>query len=410
VAVGDVVTLLAPRSIVPVDAAESDAAESDAAESDAPESNAADAGAGARQGRVAKLYAFEGLARVEIDGAVAGEIVALAGLEGVEIGATVADPDTPERLEGIVVEEPTVSVDFMVNTSPFAGRDGRFVTSRQLRERLVRELESNVALRVEDTDSPDTFTVSGRGELHLSILMETMRREGYEFAVSRPRVITRRSLDGAVLEPYEEVTIDVPERFVGVVIESLGQRRGKMLEMRNAGTGLEGGLVRLLYRVPARGLFGYRGQFLTDTRGEGQLHHRFLEYGVWAGALRGRERGVMVSMVDGVSVAYALFNLQERGTLFIGPGVPCYEGMIVGENARPGDMEVNVAKGKKLTNVRAAGSDEAVALEPPVPVTLEMALEFIEDDELVEITPGAVRLRKRHLRAHQRRKAGRRAG
>jgi GTP-binding protein len=358
---------------------------------------------------VARLYTFEGLQRVEVEEAAAGEIVALAGLEGVEIGATVADAARPEALEGIAVEEPTVSVDFSVNTSPFAGREGKYVTSRQVRERLFRELERNVALRVEETDSPDTLTVSGRGELHLAILMETMRREGYEFAVSRPRVITRRGPAGELLEPYEEVTIDVPESYIGVVIEKLGQRKGEMLEMRGAGT-RAAGMVRLVYRIPARTLFGYRSEFLTDTRGEGVLHHRFHGYGPWAGAVRSRERGVMVSMTDAVSVAYALFNLQERGTLFIGPGVEVYEGMIVGENARPGDMEVNVGKGKKLTNIRAAGADEAVILEPPRRMTLEAALEFIAEDELVEVTPTAIRLRKRLLKAHERKKAGRRAG
>jgi GTP-binding protein len=364
-----------------------------------------------RSGRITRLFAFEGLQRVEVPEAPAGEIVALAGLEGVEIGATVADPDHPERLAGIAVEEPTISVDFLVNTSPFAGRDGKYVTSRQLRERLLRELERNVALRVEETGSPDALTVSGRGELHLGILMETMRREGYEFAVSRPRIITRRGPAGELLEPYEEVVIDVPERFVGVVIEKLGTRRGEMREMRGSGTSEAGsGLVRLVYRVPARGLFGYRSEFLTDTRGEGILHHRFAGYGPWAGTLRGRDRGVLVSMVDGISVAFALFNLQERATLFIGPGVDTYEGMIVGENSRPGDMEVNVAKGKKLTNIRAAGADEAIQLETPRLLTLEAALEFIADDELVEITPAAIRLRKRHLKAHERKKASRLVG
>jgi GTP-binding protein len=365
-----------------------------------------------RQGRVTRLYVFEGLQRTEVQEATAGDIVALAGLEGVEIGATVADPEYPERLAGIAVEEPTISVDFMVNTSPFAGREGKFVTSRQLRERLFRELERNVALRVEETESPDTLTVSGRGELHLGILMETMRREGYEFAVSRPRIITRRSAAGDVLEPFEEVVIDVPEAFIGVVIEKLGTRRGEMLEMRASGsTGSAGsGLVRVVYRVPARGLFGYRSEFLTDTRGEGILHHRFAGYGPWAGAVRGRDRGVLVSMVDGTSVAFALFNLQERATLFIGPGVGCYEGMIVGENSRPGDMDVNVAKGKKLTNIRAAGADEAIMLETPRQLTLESALEFIADDELVEVTPASIRLRKRHLKAHERKKASRLAG
>jgi GTP-binding protein len=365
---------------------------------------------GDSQGKVVRLYSFEGLQRQEVDDAAAGEIVALAGIEGVEIGATIVDPEHPDALEGIRVEEPTISVDFVVNNSPFAGRDGRFVTSRQLRERLYRELERNVALRVEDTDTPDTLQVSGRGELHLGILMETMRREGYEFAVSRPRVITRKGPAGQVLEPYEEVSIDVPEAMLGVVIEKMGQRRGEMVEMRQTGAKGEGGLVRLVYKIPARGLFGYRSEFLTDTRGEGMLHHRFGGYGPWAGPLKTRERGVMVCMTEGVSVAYALWNLQARGTLFIGPGIDTYEGMIIGECARPGDMEVNVTRGKKLTNIRAAGADEAIALEPPRLMSLEAALEFIADDELVEITPAAIRLRKRFLKQHERKKASRMAG
>jgi GTP-binding protein len=368
---------------------------------------------GDRQGRVAKLYIFEGLQRLEVEQGTAGEIVALAGLEGVEIGATIANPLRPERLAGIAVEEPTISVDFVVNNSPFAGRDGKYVTSRQLRDRLYKELERNVALRVEDTDSPDTSTVSGRGELHLGILMETMRREGYEFAVSRPRIITKRSAAGEVLEPYEEVVIDLPERFVGVVIEKLGTRRGLMVDMKNTSIREDGsgsGLVRIVYKVPARGLFGYRSEFLTDTRGEGVLHHRFLGYGPWGGDIRTRDRGVLVCMADGSSVAFSLWNLQERGTLFIGPGVHVYEGMIVGENARAGDLEVNVTKGKKLTNIRAAGADEAIMLEPPRLLTLEAALEFISDDELVEMTPSAIRLRKRLLKLHERKKASRKAG
>jgi GTP-binding protein len=360
---------------------------------------------GDRQGRVSKLFIFEGLQRTEVESAGAGEIVALAGLEGVEIGATITDMTRPERLAGIAVEEPTISVDFIVNMSPFSGRDGRYVTSRQLRDRLYKELERNVALRVEDTSSPDTFTVSGRGELHLGILMETMRREGYEFAVSRPRIITKQGEDGTTLEPYEEVVIDVPEAFVGVVIEKLGGRRGEMLEMRSSGEG--SGLTRVVYRMPARGLFGYRSEFLTDTRGEGVLHHRFSGYGVWAGTIRSRDRGVMVSMADGTSVAYSLWNLQERGSLFIGPGIPVYEGMVVGENSRPGDLEVNVTKGKKLTNIRAAGADDAILLETPKLLTLESALEFISDDELVEVTPAAIRLRKRFLKLHERKKASR---
>ncbi|CAN5457989.1 translational GTPase TypA [soil metagenome] len=361
------------------------------------------AGITEERAKITRLYVFDGLQRVEVEEAPAGDIVALAGLTGVEIGSTVCDLAHPEALEGIRVEEPTVSVDMMVNTSPFAGREGRFVTSRQLRDRLYRELESNVALRVEDTDSPDALTVSGRGELHLGILMETMRREGYEFAVSRPRVILRRGPGGELLEPYEEVAIDVPEKLTGPVIEKLGQRRGEMLEMKNSG----GGLVRLVYRMPARGLFGYRSEFLTDTRGEGILHHRFLEYGPYAGPMATRSRGVLVSMIDGTSVAHALGSLQERATLFIAPGVATYEGMVVGENARPGDMEVNVAKGKKLTNIRAAGSDDNVLLEPPRQITLEDALGYIADDELIEVTPQSIRLRKRLLNASDRKKASR---
>ena len=363
---------------------------------------------GDKTGKVAKLYTFEGLQKVETPEVVAGDIVALAGIEEVEIGATLVDPQHPEPLAGITVEEPTISVDILVNQSPFAGREGKYVTSRQLRERLYRELERNVALRVEDTASTDTFTVSGRGELHLGILMETMRREGYEFAVSRPRIITKTGPNGELLEPFEEVMIDVPEAYVGVVIQKLGSRRGQMLEMRNAGrSDGSGGLVRIVYKIPARGLFGYRSEFLTDTRGEGILHHRFSGYGPWAGEIETRERGVMVSMAEGQSVAYALWNLQERGTLFIGPGVDVYEGMIVGEVSRSGDLEVNVMKGKKLTNIRAAGSDEAIQLEPPRLMTLEAALEFIADDELVEVTPSAIRLRKRFLKAHERKKAAR---
>jgi GTP-binding protein len=360
---------------------------------------------GDRQGKVSKLFVFEGLQRTEVQSASAGDIVALAGLEGVEIGATITDIERPERLAGIAVEEPTISVDFIVNMSPFSGKEGKYVTSRQLRDRLYKELERNVALRVEDTDSPDTFTVSGRGELHLGILMETMRREGYEFAVSRPRIITKKGPGGETLEPFEEVVIDVPEAFVGVVIEKLGGRRGEMIEMRSSGEG--SGLTRIVYRMPARGLFGYRSEFLTDTRGEGVLHHRFNGYAPWAGTIRSRDRGVMVAMADGASVAYSLWNLQERGWLFIGPGVPVYEGMIVGEHARPGDLEVNVTKGKKLTNIRAAGADDAILLETPRLLTLESALEFISDDELVEVTPAAIRLRKRFLKQHERKKASR---
>jgi len=355
------------------------------------------------QARVTKLFAFEGLDRVEVPEAAAGEIVALAGLENVEIGLTVTDLEHAERLEGIAVEEPTISVDFLVNNSPFAGQDGKFVTSRQVRERLFKELERNVALRVEETDATDTWTVSGRGELHLSILMETMRREGYEFQVSRPRVITRVGPNGERLEPYEELAIDVPEESLGIVFEKLGPRRAEMIEMKNPGQGL----VRLLYRIPARGLFGYRSEFLTDTRGVGIMHHRFLDYGPWAGPLEGRSRGTLVSMEGGAIVAFALGNLQERSTLFVKPGDMVYEGMIVGENARPGDMDVNPTKEKKLTNMRSKSADDHITLEPPRELTLEGALEYIEDDELIEITPTAIRLRKRYLSTSDRKKLSR---
>ena len=355
--------------------------------------------------RVTRLFAFEGLDRVELQQATAGEIVALAGLEGVEIGLTVCDSEHPERLAGIAVEEPTMSVDFMVNNSPFAGKEGKFVTSRQLRERLYKELERNVALRVEDTPATDTWSVSGRGELHLGILMETMRREGYEFQVSRPRVITRRSESGEKLEPYEELSIDVNEEYLGSVIEKLGSRRAEMLEMRNPVPGL----VRLAYRIPARGLFGYRSEFMTDTRGTGMIHHRFLEYGPWAGPLSGRNRGALVSMEDGVVIAFALFSLSDRGTLFVKPGDPVYQGMVVGENSRPGDLEVNPTKEKKLTNMRSKSSDENIQLEPPREHTLESALEYIEDDELIEVTPKSIRLRKRMLSANDRKKISREA-
>ncbi|HMA40070.1 MAG TPA: translational GTPase TypA [Gemmatimonadales bacterium] len=355
------------------------------------------------QARVVKLFGFEGLERVELEEAAAGEIVALAGLAGVEIGKTVTAPDHLERLAGIAVEEPTISVDFRVNDAPFAGREGKYVTGRQLRDRLYKELERNVALRVEDTDDPQTFTVSGRGELHLGILMETMRREGFEFQVSRPRIIPREGPNGEQLEPYEELLIDCPEGYLGVVMEKLGPRRATMKDMRNPGVGS----VRLRFAIPARGLLGYRSEFLTDTRGTGTMHHRFLEYGPWAGPLSGRSRGVMVADREGVAVAYALFNLQERGTMFVKPGDAVYEGMIVGEHVRPGDLDVNATKEKKLTNMRTTASDEMVILEPPRQITLELALEYIEDDELIEVTPSSVRLRKRELQATARRKLAR---
>jgi GTP-binding protein len=357
------------------------------------------------EAKVSKLYVFSGLDRLEVEEASAGDIVALAGIEGVEIGKTLTDLEHLERLEGIAVEEPTLSVDFTVNNSPFAGQSGTYITTRQLRERLFRELERNVALRVELTDQPDTFTVSGRGELHLGILMETMRREGYEFQVSRPRVITRRH-DGRLEEPYEEAVVEVPSGIVGTVIEKLGSRRGEMTEMRPMG---DSGNTRLRFRVPARGLFGYRSEFMTDTRGEGILHHNFHSWGDWAGPIKGRTRGVLVADRPGKAVGFALFGLQERSTLFVKPGDDTYGGMIVGENARSDDMDVNVSKEKKLTNMRTTASDENIKLEPPRKITLELALEFIEDDELIEVTPDAIRLRKRVLDPTERKKAAKRA-
>ena len=355
------------------------------------------------EGRVVKLYEFAGLQRLEMEAAAAGDIVALAGIEGVEIGTTLTSFEARDRLLGIAVEEPTLSVDFSVNNSPFSGRAGKYVTSRQLRERLLRELERNLALRVEETDSPDTFTVSGRGELHLTILMETMRREGYEFQVSRPRVIMREGSGGERQEPYEEVVIEVPEGMVGVVMEKMGARGGSVEEMRPN----DRGTTRLKFRIATRGLFGYRSEFMTDTRGEGILHHRFLEYGAWAGPLVGRKRGVLVADREGLAVGYALFNLQERATMFVTPGDPVYGGMIVGEHVRPGDMDVNVCKEKKASNVRTTASDENIKLEPPRRLTLELAMEFIEPDELIEITPDGIRLRKREMDPNKRRKVAR---
>jgi GTP-binding protein len=356
---------------------------------------------GGEVARVSKLYTFNGLDRVDVQEASAGDIVALSGLEGVEIGKTITDPTVRQRLKGIAVEEPTLSVDFTVNNSPMAGQSGKFVTTRQVRDRLMKELERNVALRVEDTESPDTFTVSGRGELHLTILMETMRREGYEFQVSRPRVIQRVNDQGQKEEPYEEAVVEVPSDLVGTVIEKMGARKGEMTDLKPMG---ESGTSRLRFRIPARGLFGYRSEFMTDTRGEGILYHNFLEYGPWAGNLRGRQKGVLVADREGVAVGFALFNLQERATMFVTPGNPVYAGMIVGENVRPDDMDVNVCKEKKLTNMRTTSSDENIKLEPPRQLTLELALEFIEDDELIEVTPDGIRLRKRILDANLRRK------
>ena len=347
--------------------------------------------------KVTRLFTFENLHRTEVPEASAGEIISLAGLEHVQIGATVCDPQALEPMEGIAVDEPTVSVDFLVNTSPFAGREGKYLTSRHLRDRLQRELQSNVALRVEDTDSPDVFTVNGRGELHLTILMETMRREGYEFMVSQPRVITRE-IDGVLCEPYEELIIDIQDTYVGAVMEKLGPRKAEMLEMEMGNEGQ----TRLRFRIPARGLFGYRTEFLTDTRGNGILHHQFMEYAPAAGEVIRRTRGALISMNHGFSTGYAIESLQERSELFLEPGVEVYEGMIVGENSRENDLVVNVTRAKKLTNMRASTSDIAVMLTPHRTFTLESAIEYIEADEYVELTPASIRLRKRYLKAHER--------
>ena len=347
--------------------------------------------------RVKELYAFEGLKRESIERARFGEIVALAGIEGIEIGETVTSADNPQALPVIAVDEPTISMIFGVNNSPFAGTDGKFVTSRQLKERLDREVLGNVAIRVEPTDSPDQFKVSGRGELQLSILIEMMRREGYELQVSKPEVITRKR-DGITLEPIELVVIDCPEEFIGVVTEAMGRRKGQMTKMVNHGTGR----VRLEFETPSRGLIGFRGEFLTETKGTGLLNTIFLRWGEWLGPMRGRSTGSLVADRVGEATTYAIFNLQERGTMFVRPNTKVYEGMVVGENARSVDLDVNIVREKKLTNMRASTADEAMRLVPVKELSLEQSLEFIAEDELVEVTPKSIRLRKRVLAANRR--------
>ena len=349
--------------------------------------------------RITKLFTFRGLKRIEAETVEFGDIAAIAGIQDVGIGETVCDPEAVEPLPFVKIDEPTVSMNFIVNNSPFAGREGRYVTSRNLRERLFRELETNVSLRVEETDSTDAFKVSGRGELHLSILIETMRREGFEFSVSRPRVILKEE-NGKTLEPYELLMIDVPGEYTGVVIEKLNARKAQLIDMNT-----EGNTTRLEFRIPSRGLIGYRSEFLTDTKGNGVMNHIFSGYEEWAGDIPERQRGSIIAHEQGESTAYGLFNAQERGRLFIGPGVSVYEGMIVGENARQEDIVVNVCKKKQLTNMRASGSDEALRLTPPTVLSLEQSLEFIADDELVEVTPKSIRLRKALLGKEERAKA-----
>jgi GTP-binding protein len=352
------------------------------------------------RGRVTKLFAYDGMKRVEIPEAGAGEIVVVAGFPEVTIGETIADPERPEALPVIAVDEPTVSMTFRVNNSPFAGTEGKFVTSRHLKERLDRELRTNVALRVEETGEPDAFRVSGRGELHLAILVETMRREGYEFALSRPHVITRE-INGALCEPVELLVVDVPEESMGAVIEKLGQRRAEMKAM----TSPANGRVRMDFSIPTRGLFGFRNEFLTETRGEGILSHVFECYQPWRGEVAPRGRGALVVKEPGETTAYALEGLEDRAVLFLAPGIATYAGQIVGENSREADMVVNPNKKKHLTNMRASGSDMAVKLTPPRPMPLEASIEWIEDDELVEVTPVSIRLRKAVLDHSQRKVA-----
>jgi len=347
--------------------------------------------------RVSQLYAFEGLKREPVERAGFGEIVALAGIENINIGDTITTFDNPHPLPSIAVDEPTIAMIFGVNNSPFAGKDGKYVTSRQVKERLDKEILGNVAIRVEETDSPDQFKVSGRGELQLAILIEMMRREGYELQVSKPEAITRK-VDGKTLEPIEAVVVDCPDEFIGVITEALGRRKGQMTKMINHGTGR----VRLEFETPSRGLIGFRNEFLTETKGTGLLNTMFLRWGEWQGAMRGRATGSLVADRMGETTTYALYNLQERGTLFVRSGTRVYEGMIIGENARPVDLDVNAVKEKKLTNMRASTADEALRLVPPKELSLEQALEFIADDELVEVTPQSIRLRKRVLPANMR--------
>ncbi|ENX8786959.1 translational GTPase TypA [Neisseria gonorrhoeae] len=351
------------------------------------------------QGRINQLLGFKGLERVPLEEAEAGDIVIISGIEDIGIGVTITDKDNPKGLPMLSVDEPTLTMDFMVNTSPLAGTEGKFVTSRQIRDRLQKELLTNVALRVEDTADADVFRVSGRGELHLTILLENMRREGYELAVGKPRVVYR-DIDGQKCEPYENLTVDVPDDNQGAVMEELGRRRGELTNMESDGNGR----TRLEYHIPARGLIGFQGEFMTLTRGVGMMSHVFDDYAPVKPDMPGRHNGVLVSQEQGEAVAYALWNLEDRGRMFVSPNDKIYEGMIIGIHSRDNDLVVNPLKGKKLTNIRASGTDEAVRLTTPIKLTLEGAVEFIDDDELVEITPQSIRLRKRYLSELERRR------
>ncbi|TIC87065.1 translational GTPase TypA [Crenobacter intestini] len=352
------------------------------------------------QGRINQVLGFKGLERVAVEEAAAGDIVVISGLEDIGIGVTVCDRDQPIGLPVLSVDEPTLTMDFMVNTSPLAGTEGKFVTSRQIRDRLTKELLTNVALRVEDTEDADIFRVSGRGELHLTILLENMRREGFEMAVGKPRVVFK-DINGEKCEPYENLTVDVEDSCQGAVMEELGRRRGELTNMESDGQGR----TRLEYHIPARGLIGFQGDFMTMTRGTGLMSHVFDDYAPVKADMPGRHNGVLISQENGEAVAYALWNLEDRGRMFVSPGDKIYEGMIIGIHSRDNDLVVNPLKGKKLTNVRASGTDEAVRLTTPIKMTLESAVEFIDDDEIVEITPQSIRMRKRFLQEHERRKS-----
>ena len=356
------------------------------------------------QGRIAKVYTHMGLKKVEVEEATAGDIIEISGIPGIHIGDTICDFNNPEKIPFVDIDEPTVSMTFSVNNGPFAGREGQFITSRHLRDRLFKELDRNVSLRVEETESPDSFIVSGRGELHLSVLIETMRREGYELLVSRPKVIMKE-IDGVKCEPIERLVVNIPDDSVGTVIEKLGRRKAEMINMEPA----EAGHTKIEFKIPARGLIGYRTEFLTDTKGEGIMNSIFDSYEPFKGEVVARVRGTIVAFENGTSITYGLYNAQDKGDLFIGPGVDVYEGMIVGLNSRGEDLAINVCKEKHLTNTRASGSDDALRLVPPIQMSLEKAIEFIQDDELVEVTPKSIRLRKKILDNKERERAARNA-